>query len=183
MHQNRQNLVGLIVGNRGTGKSTFIKKIIDKHPKKVLVYDTDDNPIYQDYPNISPKLLPRWKANTKRIIDTDYEVVLQNLDEVNNALIVFEDATKYTGNATPQLLKKLILASKQRNLDLLFTFHSFRRILPDFYTFSNYMEIFKTGEDIKQFKAKIPNFEKVQEVHNEVESHTNRFFHKTVRLI
>jgi hypothetical protein len=183
MQKKRQNLIGIICGNRGVGKSTYLIQTIKKHPKKVLIYDLDDNEMYHQYQLITPDMLPRWKSGVKRIISPDIDEVLQAMaDSVHNALIIFEDATKYIEGDPNKAIKQLVLASKQRNLDILFTFHTYRSIPPKLFSWADVLEVFKTGEDIRQFKNKIPLYEKVQSIHHLVENHQSRFFHKTVRL-
>ncbi len=181
--QQRENIIGIICGNRGVGKSTFLIEAIEAHPKKVLVYDLDDNDKYHRYQLISPEHLSRWKGGVKRIITPDTDLVFNTLVEhTNNALLIFEDATKYIDSDPPKAIRQLVLASKQRNLDIFFTFHTYRSIPPKLFSWADVLEVFKTGEDISQFKNKIPQFERVEKVHAEVEKHKNRFFHKTVRL-
>lgn len=179
----RENIVGIICGNRGVGKSTFLINLAEGHPKKVLVYDLDDNDKYHKFQLITPEMLPRWKSGIKRIITPDTDLVLNSIVEhVHNALLIFEDATKYIESDPPKSIRQLVLASKQRNLDIFFTFHTYRSIPPKLFSWADVLEVFKTGEDIGQFKNKIPQFERVEKVHAEVEAHKNRFFHKTVRL-
>ena len=181
--ETRQNYISLLCGNRGVGKSTFILDIIKNHPKKVLIYDLDDNDKYHQFQLITPELLPRWKSGIKRIITPDTDLVLQTISEnVHNAFLIFEDATKYIESDPPKFVKQLVLASKQRNLDILFTFHTYRSMPPKLFSWADILEVFKTGEDIHQFKSKIPRFEDVALAHAEVEAHQSRFFHKTVRL-
>ena len=172
------------MGTRGTGKSTYLTNLVQKHPKKVLIFDTDDNPIYREFQRIEIEMLPRWKSGIKRIINAHCEEVIEAMYEhLHNALIILEDATKYVSNPIPKTMRALLLASKQRNLDIIMTFHSFRRIPPDCYNFANFLEVFKTGEQIEQFKAKIPNFEQVARIQEAVESNASRFFHQTALLL
>jgi GTPase SAR1 family protein len=182
---NRQNLIGLVCGTRGTGKTTFLKKLIDGHTtKKTLVVDANDNILFKDIPVIKPELLKRWKAGTVRIVSEDTDLVFDLIYEhLWNALVVFEDATGYMQYNMPEVIKKIMLVSKQRNLDLIFTFHSFRNIRPDFFAYSNYLELFKTGEDIMQFRSKIPQFDAVLKVKNKVESNADKHYHESVRLL
>lgn len=181
--QERENIIGALIGNRGVGKSTFIIQAIEAHPKKVLIYDLDDNDKYHKYQLIQPEQLGRWKSGVKRIISPDTDFVFDSIVEnVNNALLVFEDATKYIDGDPPKSIKQLVLASKQRNLDIFFTFHTYRSIPPKLLSWADVLEVFKTGEDISQFKNKIPRFEHVERAHSEVEAHKNKFYHKTVRL-
>ncbi len=179
----RQNLIDLHIGGRGTGKSTDILNLIKAHPKKALIYDTDNNSIYKDIPVIKPEDIARWKSGIYRIVDTDYNKVFELIHEhVWNALVIFEDATKYMQHQVPEVIKQLMLVSKQKNLDLIFTFHSFRNVRPDFYSSANYITKFKTGEDISQFKSKIIGYELVKTMHERVEAHTNRYYKETVHV-
>ena len=180
----RQNIIALVCGGRGTGKSTHIKKVIDGHSsKKVLIVDANDNAIFREFKPIKPELLKKWKSGKIRIVSDDTDAVFRLIyDNLWNALVIFEDATGYMQFNMPEIVKKIMLVSKQRNLDLIFTFHSFRNIRPDFFAYSNYLEIFKTGEDISQFKNKVPQFERVIEAKEAVEQHPSKFYHKSVRL-
>jgi len=181
--QNRQNYISLLCGNRGVGKTTYILDIIKYHPKKVLIYDLDDNDKYHQFQLITPELLPRWKSGIKRIISPDTDVVLNTISEhVNNAFLIFEDATKYIESDPPKFVKQLVLASKQRNLDILFTFHTYRSMPPKLFSWADVLQVFKTGENIDLFKSKIPRFEDVALAHAQVEAHSSKYFNKTVRL-
>lgn len=183
MQEQRQNLIGIICGNRGVGKSTYILEMIKNHPKKVLIFDLDDNPLYHKFQKITPDMLPYWKKGVKRIILPDVDEVLEAITEhCYNTLILFEDATKYIESDPPKTVRQLVLASKQRNLDIIFTFHTYRSIPPKLLSWADALEVFKTGENIQQFKKKIPLFEQLQKVYNRVTKHKSRFYHETIRL-
>jgi hypothetical protein len=177
----RQNLVGLVIGGRGVGKSTYLKQLADSQTaKKVLIYDTDDNRIWT-YPKVELHQLKRWVSGKYKLIDTNSEAVINEMNAyLNDALVLVEDATKYIGSSLSKTLKNFILATKQRNIDLIFTFHSFRKVPPDLFNFSNYITMFKTGEDIAQFRAKIPSFERVQQIYGEIQAHPSRYHNKTL---
>lgn len=179
----RQNLIGIICGNRGVGKSTYLLEMITNHPKKVLIFDLDDNPLYHQFQKITPEMLPHWKKGIKRIILPDVDLVFEAITEYcYNTLILFEDATKYIERDPPKTVKQLVLASKQRNLDILFTFHTYRSIPPKLLSWADVLEVFKTGENIELFKKKIPLFEQVAKVYQAVSQHPNRFHHQSIRL-
>ena len=176
-------MVSILCGNRGVGKSTYLIKGIEKHQKKVLIYDLDDNEMYHQYQLITPDVLSRWKGGVKRIISPDTDLVLESItDHVWNSMIIFEDATKYIESDPPKTIRQLVIASKQRNLDILFTFHTYRSIPPKLLSWADALVVFKTGEDINQFKNKIPKFKQVQAVHQKVEQHKSRFYHQTIQL-
>jgi len=178
--------IGLIVGGRGTGKSTYINNsIIGKSKKKTLIFDTDENLVYAHIPLIHIEELDKlatWESGIYRIIDIDYEYVFQKLNAyVSDALLIIEDATKYISNRAKADIKKLVLGSKQRRIDMLFTFHSFRSIPPDLCGYSDMVEIFKTGESLREFKHKIP-IHLVLPTFEKVNAHRSRFYHKTAPM-
>lgn len=181
----QKGLVALVVGGRGTGKSTFINGLIQKSKKKVLLFDTDANPIYSKMPEIELEdmdNLARWKSGNLRIISIDYEYVFAKMYEnVNDALIIIEDASKYIENQIRGDLKKLVLASKQRGLDMIFTFHRFKDIPKKLASYADFAEVFKTQENIKECADRVP-LGWVEPVFDEVKAHPDRFFHKTARL-
>lgn len=183
MTKNRDNIVAVITGNRGTGKSTFLDDIIKDHPKKVLIYDMDDNPIYSHYQIIEPEQIKVWKRGVKVIIDVDYDKVIDEMTEhLYNTLIVLEDATKYIDSDPKKAISRLILASKQRNLDIILTFHTYRSAPPKVLSWGDYLQVFKTDEEIKQFKSKIPKYSTVKNVYDRIQASENRYLTKTVKV-
>jgi nucleoside-triphosphatase THEP1 len=184
--QTRQKgLVALVVGGRGTGKSTYLKKIVDKSAKKVLVFDIDENKIYAGMPTIDISEIDKlsgWKAGKYLITDIDYELVFTKIyDYVKDALIIIEDASKYIENQIRGDLKKMVLASKQRGLDIIFTFHRFKDVPKKLCSYSDFAVIFKTAENIRESKDRVP-MGWVEPVWEEVKAHPSRFFNKTARL-
>lgn len=180
---NRHNLISLLIGKRRTGKSTFLLELILNHHQKVLIYDTDDNEIYKDIPIMPLENLSRWKRGVYRIVDPDFETVFADIRKhLWNALVVFEDATKYMSTGVPKVISQLMYLSKQRNLDLIFTFHFLRKVYPEFFDNANYITKFKTGEDINQFKHKIMGYEMVKAVHDRVEANSNPYYKETVHV-
>lgn len=176
----------MVVGTRGTGKTTFIKRLLNVHPaEKVLIFDTDDNVAFHEYDAIDAVLIPHVIKGTFRVINPNFELVLDCIDEgFRNGLLILEDATKYVGSIPPKNLQNIILASKQRNVDVLMTFHGFRSIAPRLYAWTNMLELFKTGENLDKISTKnnIPQLEKVLAVAAEVEAHPSKFHHKSIRL-
>ena len=179
----RQNKIFIAVGGRGTGKTTYLKTIADNHnSKKVLVYDTDDNKKW-NYPYISVEQLAFWKSGKYKLIDANSENVLNEINNhIKDTFLFIEDATKYINSSISKSLKNFLLASKQRNVDVIITYHSFRRIPPDLLNFTNGLIIFKTNEDIREFKSKIPNFELVSEIYTQVQQHKSRYFYQVILI-
>ncbi len=180
----RINMVCLIAGTRNTGKTTFVREnVMQRHPKKILVVDTFDNPVWADVPTLDSALLPRWQKGTYRYWSSDTGQVMADIERyVYNALLVFEDATKYVGGKLTDDVRKFVLDSKQKNLDILFVFHSLTDIPRDLVRISDTLTLFKTGEQATNplLRTKYP--EKVIRAMPLVQEDPNRHIHKTLNI-
>lgn len=184
----RTNKIIFILGTRGTGKSYYtINKLIKKVNKKVLIVDTLDHPAYrkEGYKIIPVESLNRWQSGVYRIITNPVriaqDVAFMN-EYLSNCLIIFEDATKYLRTNTPQSVFQFIYDTKQRNIDVIFQYHGFKKILPELLDNANYFTIFKLTENINNYKEKIPDFEKVLAISNKVNAAANPYENITIEV-
>lgn len=176
----RQNKIYIFLGTRNSGKTYYYQNILlprlQNNFQKILVIDTFEHPKYADYQTITVDMLSRWKSGKKRIVIKSLTEVATALDlYIRNTLIVFEDSTKYFRNNLPDVVYKIIYDSKQKNNDLLFMYHGFKKIPPEFLDNANYLFLFKMVEKIKKYEHKIPDFEIVEpawmQVQNSKEEH------------
>lgn len=201
---NRLNTVGTIIGQRGTGKSLFflgsrfsskpadkslnIPGVIEyplKNGQKILIIDTLDHPAYRGIPTLKPNQFAAFKRGVARTwLEPDNIVKLvdkiNQAPHFNNTTIVFEDAGKYTERTLPRPFRRLIIDSKQRNIDLLFMYHAWVDTPGDIFTKSDYIQLFKTEDSPEVRKHKIRLFEKVQRAYTEVQKHPSRFYSKFI---
>lgn len=195
----RFNQVGIIIGQRGTGKSFFllgskwsakpgddqlnkqgILEIYEKKNMKVLIVDTLDHPSYRKVPIIDQKNFPKWNSGVVRtIIDPDdaknLVTYLDNAKNALNSLIVFEDAGKYTEKNLPPAFKRLIINSKQKNIDIIFMYHCFIDTPSNIFTKSDFIQLFKTEDSPLVRKNNIRLFDKVYNAYEQVNNHPNSF--------
>jgi len=168
MSAERVNKVGLYLGTRGSGKTYYTTKDLipwyrKKHPDmRVLVMDTLDHPDYSEVPRITPGHLARWKGggyyrmyggNTAEMM----EAVMNNL---RNCLLIIEDASKVLGGSLDENVKRFVLDSKQRNLDIIFMFHSFGFAPPKLLQVADYYMLFRTADPSTR-KGLIMNYDEV----------------------
>lgn len=195
--EKRVNYITLIVGTRGTGKTTFVKgseehKIegvidiyLDRDPKqKILIVDLFDNPVWSDVPTITVEKLARWKSGVYRIYHSDEIELFRIINKYcYNTVIFFEDATKYIQNSLEENLKRLLIDSKQRNIDVFFAFHYLGAVPPKLAKISDFIVLFKTNEVFSsQLRNKYPHPD-IEPAFKEVTAHKNRFFNKQIALI
>lgn len=183
MKQKRLNLVTLVIGRRGSGKTTYLRKVISLYPKKVLIVDTLDHPAYKDVQVIQPEKLRYWESGRVRVFGSDFERIMLNIKKYcKNCLIVFEDSTKYLRRNLPDDIRNYLIDTKQLNVDLIFTFHGFGMVMPDLYRLSDCITVFKVGEDIDNYKEKVSNFAEVKKAFSAVMNDENQYANRTVLL-
>lgn len=190
------NVVSLVAGGRGTGKTDFIKNNVllpSPMPKKLIV-DTFDSQVWrtmktfenpngenQNIPLMDINDLELWRTGLYRVACSDSELVFNQIDEhLLNALVVFEDATKYIGKSLSKSTKKFIYDSKQKNLNLVFVFHSLASIPPDLVRAADTLTIFKTNEGRPSLtKYPFPDIPTAMQIVRESKNH---FENVTIRL-
>lgn len=200
----RFNQVGIIIGQRGTGKSLFVlgsnhsAKAEDKSLKipgildiytrksmKVLIIDTLDHPAYRSIPIIKQSQFSKWnKGIVRTFLEPDDIKSLVNLINIsphlNNTCIIFEDAGKYTEKVLPKPFKRLIIDSKQRNIDIVFMYHCFIDTPTNIFTKSDFIQLFKTEDSPLVRKNNIRLFDKVLKAYEDVKQNKNNFYGKFI---
>jgi hypothetical protein len=197
MQKQNFNKVAAIFGMRGTGKTEFLRgnealklpgiiKAFLTKGMKVLIVDTILHPSYKDVPQIQPEQLPKWKKGVYRVIVRPTQIpaflaYLNTLHSVWNSLIVFEDAYKHQYNKLDQELKELIIDSKQKNIDIIFMYHSFAMAPKDLYRMLDLIELFKTKDHPQCRKDDMPGYySQAIATYTAVQKNASRFFHKTI---
>jgi hypothetical protein len=191
------NKVIIVVGTRGTGKTDFLKnQIASSKLRKKLIIDTFDSAVWHNMetwnnpngenfpiPSLDIDLLNRWKEGIYRLYGSDTNAIMKAIQEnVLNALLIFEDATKYIGSKLSDDVRKFVLDSKQKNLNIIFTFHSLMSVPNDLIRIADYLTIFKTNESFNSgLKSKYP-WSFVQEAHEKIKNDKNRFANITLSI-
>lgn len=180
----RMNKVTIIIGRRGSGKTTFTKKLIAscRHPR-ILIVDTLDHPSYREYELIDLGKLPRWRKGIKRILINEAnveEVVEQVRTHVHNALVIFEDAGKYIIEKIPTSLRNYVLDTKQINVDILFMYHGVGDVVPRLFRYADHLTLFKINDNLPTYKYKIPSFDLVARTYEKVMKDANPYACKTI---
>lgn len=140
----RQNMIYLVIGRIGSGKTDDIKNLVMKlhiNFNKVVVFDEFDNEVWH---NMETWNHPEWRNTNLPIIPEDKlpylkhgfcRVIQEKEDNIHyfelfrklrNTLLVIEDATRMVDpeSVLPKPLKQLLFDVKQKNIDLVLVFHS-----------------------------------------------------------
>jgi hypothetical protein len=190
----RTNVITLIVGDRGTGKTTLLKGgasdgggILDAYRRrprqKILIADIFNNPAWADVPLMATDCLPGWKSGEYRVFHSSVDELMEAIEQnVYNAAIVFEDATKYIGSKLNADMKRFLIDSKQKNIDVYFVFHSLAACPLDLIRIANFIILFKTKEAMNdRLKGKFP-FPEIPAAFERVRAHPSRYHYEAVNL-
>jgi molybdopterin-guanine dinucleotide biosynthesis protein len=180
----RVNMVILLAGKRGTGKTTLIKKEVLAHSRlKCLVVDTFDSPVWRELPALNDTALTRWKAGNYRYFNSDTKHVMSMIEKhVYNTTIIFEDATKYVGSKLTDDVRKFVLDSKQKNLDLVFIFHSLTSIPSELVRIADALTLLKVGDKPNSTTVRSKYEEPVLEALDKVRKSKDPYVNITLRL-
>lgn len=182
------NHSSLVIGRKGVGKSTYLAAIAKKYPKtsKVLIIDVNGSPAYNAYQQIQINQVKSLKSGIVKLIGTPTKDVLKKIaTDFRNGLIIFEDCTKYIeGNPIPEI-KTFLVDHRMYNCDLIFTFHSLKRVPPFFWEMTSYVTLFKTLENFDNGtnRNRIPNYENILKAFKKVNSHNDDRFKITVETM
>jgi hypothetical protein len=141
------------VGGTGTGKSTEVRKILKSlKPSIVEIYDINGE--FDD------------------ITGTDdcerHDIFLERVKTLQNATVVFEEATIFFSNrGSSEKLTEMLVRKRHLQTNIILNFHSVRSIPKYVFDFVDYVFLRKTNDTLKSVKEKIDNdrfieiFEKV----------------------
>ncbi|MFA5158621.1 MAG: hypothetical protein WC451_05565 [Patescibacteria group bacterium] len=99
-----------------------------------------------------------------------------------NALVIVEDATRFVGTKLTDDQKTIVLDSKQKNIDMFWTFHSLMSIPPDLVRISDTLVLGKTNENFTSYlRNKFP-ISGLEQGFQEVKTNKNKYFNKTLLI-
>ncbi len=159
--------VSVIVGGKGTGKTTFLKSVLNKvHPKARLVYDVNN-----EYRELYPHSL------------LDHDVFLEKVINVQNAVVIFEEATIFFSNrGDDRSLKNLLVRARHTNNMTFLVYHSLRAVPVYILDLANFIVLFKTNDSFNRIEKKFQNDE-LNTMFKNVNKHTSIHYNETLELM
>jgi hypothetical protein len=186
----RVNNVTLVLGKRGSGKSYYtINKVIPQyhksHPRqRILVVDTLDHPDYEFLSSITAEMIPLWRrgGGAYRCYDKRVDLVFSNIaGHTKNALIIFEDASKYVNKVLQKEVKEFIFDSKQKNLDLIFQFHGFASCPPELFRLCDIIVMFHTDNPLYR-RAELTHYDEIQTAFDQIQASGNPYEKRIIKI-
>jgi|WetSurMetagenome_2_1015567.scaffolds.fasta_scaffold02016_13 hypothetical protein len=157
----------ILVGINHSGKSYQVKKLLSKVRNKASLFIFDYNKEYENYfpfPFI------------------DFDEFTQKANRLNNAVIVFEEATAFLNNRSfNDEVNKLLVFRKHKNNTIYFIYHSLRSIPTYIYDKCNYIFIFKTN-DPPGLSAKELKDERIEEIMLRVKDNKDLHYFETLKI-
>ena len=191
----RINKVSLIAGTRGTGKTDWIKNglVGALGFRKQLIVDTFDSPTWHTLetflkpdqkaitvPSMPHDKFPYWKTGRYRIFGSDTDHIMSLITQfAYSCTIVFEHSTKYIGSQLTKDMRHFVLDSKQKDLDLIFIFHSLGQIPPDLIRVADNITLFKTND--RKVPSKI-DFPEIETAFISVNANPSRYYNEFIQL-
>lgn len=131
----------IIIGTKGQGKSTYIKKLIDTHRKahpeeKVLIMVSNTPPAYQKYKRLrsyeeltafcrGTGVAMFWDDFTKTAKREEYALKFLS-KHFRNGMLIVEDLTAWLPNNPPREIRDWFINHKNYGVDLVATYHTLR---------------------------------------------------------
>jgi ABC-type Na+ transport system ATPase subunit NatA len=148
----------LLVGQRGCGKTTFIRDLIKGVNREALfIHDVGGN--FRDLYD---------KPNLK--ID-DFKKSVTNVKE---AVIVFEEATIFFNHSPQQDTTDFLVTSRYRKNTIFFVFHSVRKLPWFILDLSDYIILFKTKDKPSVIAEKFED-ENINEIYTRVNASPDKY--------
>lgn len=181
----------LLLGTNGTGKSTFLRNILDKavHDKskfgRVLVIPSNiDEPTFQDIPAIKINQINSFKGAAK-IMCYEPEHFKQVAIKYKVGVLMSDDFRNYiTQYQMLPEVRQMFINRRHRKIDIYMACHGFTQSVPEMYNFLNAIVLFRTTDSIKRRKDSVPRYELMEKLVNEVnqKARENPYYHKIIEV-
>ena len=187
----RQTKRTLILGAPGTGKTTFLRRALAQAGQKTLVItpymnewcekDANGIELYPELVDLKPTNL-YFTGIRRHVYRPKY--TLEHLKAFRRGIIVFDDCRGYFKSNLENEIHELLLATRQRMIDVFFVAHGFREVPPVFFTFATEYILFRTEDNLDRRASDIRCIDVVRRMQAEVnrDSVQNPFTYKWFKL-
>lgn len=146
----RYPVCSILVGINGTGKTTFIKRMLERtvtESNRALIV-TPDPAEWRAVTEVSGTAITRFKGVRKIIYHRGCMSEIQQY--YTNGSLVFDDARVYIHAQSDDFMQWLQIRRRQVGVDLFCNFHGLTQVPPVFFTFATNIILFYTKDNIKR---------------------------------
>ena len=153
----------VILGRKGTGKTTYIRRLINKslqNKRRVLVV-TPNFDDFQGIPMVHPDYPQRvatYKGARKIICRADPKAIDEICKNFRHGLLVFDDCRAYIDDKPSIYLKSLLISARHDDVDIIAVGHGFTTVPPLFFTYATHFAVFATTDAVARRKNCVINF-------------------------
>ena len=159
----------IVTGFTGTGKTTFVKRLISKVPDPVIF---DVNNEYNR---------PQYYGDTLPAVDDWLEHINRN---VRNKIVIVDEATIFfkTSGSGKKLTEALVRKRHTGNTYIL-NFHFLGSVPNDVLAFANYFVLFKTKEREDLIRHKLESEAAIWKCYKDLQTHPNQHEYRVIKRI
>lgn len=148
---NRYAISTILCGINGTGKTTMLKKILEKmrsFGNRILIVTPD--PIeWQEAQPINKWAELKYFDGMRRIIYSP-ETMNKIQQYYSNGVLVLDDCRVYIHAQSNDFMQWLQIRRRQAGIDLFSVFHGLTQVPPVYFTFATNLFLFYTKDNIKR---------------------------------
>lgn len=146
----RYPMCSILVGINGTGKTTFIKKVLERtvNDNNRALIVTPDPAEWRAVEEVSGTAISRFRGVKKIIYHQSCMEEIQRY--YTNGILVFDDARVYIHAQSDDFMQWLQIRRRQVGVDLFCNFHGLTQVPPVFFTFATNIILFYTKDNIKR---------------------------------
>lgn len=162
-------IASIMIGRRGTGKTTLSKKLLDQRPKNMpcLIYDVNNE--YKEY---YPEELDDFDIFLKKISD----------EKVRHHYILIEEATIFFNTQSNYYeMKNVLVRARHTGNIIQLNFHSFASVPKGIYNLLDYVTVLKTNDNLDSVKNRFDHPGVITAYQEAIKSDDN-YFYKTISL-
>lgn len=172
----RQPIYPIILGTNGTGKTTFLKKLVINELKKKenhILLLTPDDAEFTEVPEVHPNFPERIErySGIRKMITTRSEAA-NNLqivrDRFRKGVLIFDDCRAYFDPSTLSILETIMVRRRQMMIDVIAVAHGPSKVPPAFFSYMTHIVLFKTNDPMKTRKDRLDDIARWETIQHRV---------------
>lgn len=157
----------VILGKKGTGKTTYIKRLINKslEAKRRVLVVTPNFDDFQGIPLVHPNYPHRvatYKGARKIVCVADKKAIDEICKDFRHGLLVFDDCRAYIDDKPSTYLKAMLISARHYDVDIIAVGHGFTTVPPQFFAYATHFMVFATTDNPINRKNNVRDYPTVE---------------------